>query len=151
MMSNVTSSFANMDFNQSYKNCCNTSILSTNSTMNAGSQPLFFLVRGTAKIFCYVFYGMVVFIGVTGNSIVLYVIGFRKKRRTSSDILILSLACADFLSSVFAPMLMLNELITDTKGWLYGEAMCYVAHQVEGVALTASAWSLLLISLDRYR
>ena len=81
-------------------------------------------VRGTAKIFCYI-YGMVAFFGVTGNSIVLYVIGYRKKRRTSSDNFILSLAIADFLSSVFAPILMLNDLITDSKFWLYGVAMCY--------------------------
>ena len=119
--------------------------------MNAGSPFDFYPVRGTAKIFCYIFYGMVAFFGVTGNSIVLYVIGYRKKRRTSSDIFILSLAIADFLSSLFAPMLMLNDLITDSKCWLYGGAMCYLVHLVEGVALAASAWSLLLISLDRYR
>lgn len=97
------------------------------------------------------FYGLLFLFGVSGNSIVFYVIGYRKKKRTSSDIFILSLASADFLASVFVPMIMVNDLLTDLNGWFYGKAMCYVFPAVSPATLTASAWSLVFISFDRYR
>ena len=108
-------------------------------------------VQGEAKYICYVFYALVFFFGVFGNIIVFYVIGYRKKKRNSGDVYILSLACADFLASVATPMVILNDLITDYSGWFYGEALCYVLYPTSLSTICASGWSLVLISLERYR
>ena len=130
---------------------CNATLQPINSTTSTAASYDFLPVRGTAKYICYVFYALVFFFGVVGNMIVFYVVGYRKKRRNGGDIYILSLACADFMSSVFVPMVMLNDLITDFSGWFYGEAMCYILPSMTPATMCASAWSLVLISLDRYR
>ena len=108
-------------------------------------------INGTARYFCYVLYVLVLVLGTFGNAIVFYVIGYRKKKRNGGDVYILSLACADFLSSVFIPMIMLNDLLTNMTGWVYGEVLCYVLPTAYPVTMGASAWFLVLISLDRYR
>ena len=103
------------------------------------------------KYLCYVFYGLVMFFGIFGNILVFYVIGYRKKRRNNGDIYVLSLACTDFLVSIFAPILMLNYLIQETPNWIYGDAMCYFFSTINPITLCCSAWLLVLISIDRYR
>ena len=108
-------------------------------------------VQGVAKQFCYVLYSLVLLFGVFGNAMVFYVLGYRKKKRNSGDIYVLSLACADFLASLFMPMVFLNDLITDYSGWLYGKAMCYILNPLSLATICASGWSLVFISLNRYR
>ena len=94
---------------------------------------------------------MVLLLGVFGNIVVVYVIGIRKKKRNSGDIYILSLACADFIGSLVAPLIMIGDLITDMSVWIYGEILCYVMPTITPATLCASAWSLVLISVDRLR
>ena len=108
-------------------------------------------VQGVAKQFCYILYSLVLFFGVCGNAIVFYVLGYRKRRRNSGDIYVLSLACADFLASLFMPMVFLNDLVTNYSGWLYGKAMCYILNPFSLATICASGWSLVFISLNRYR
>lgn len=131
--------------------CLNATALPANSTANADVAHDFQPVQGAAKYLSCVFYVSVFFFGVFGNMIVFYVVGYRKKKRSGGDLYILSLACADFLSSIFVPMVMLNDLLTDFSGWLYGEVMCYILPAINPGTLSASSWSLVLISLDRYR
>ena len=108
-------------------------------------------VKGAGKYICYVFYGLALFFGIIGNMIVFYVIGYRKKKRNSADIFILSLACADFLASMGMAMLYVNVLITGFYGWLYGKTLCYILPGISQTTRCASGWFLVLISLDRYR
>ena len=108
-------------------------------------------VQGAAKYICYVFYGLVLFFGIFGNMLVFYVIGYRKKKRNSGDIFILSLACADFLASLGMTMLYVGVLITGFSGWVYGEALCYILPGISQTTTCASGWFLVLISLDRHR
>ena len=132
-------------------NYLNSTIQPTNLGYTTSTSYEFAPVQGEAKYICYVFYGLVLFFGVFGNITVFYVIGYRKKKRNSGDIYILSLACADFLASVTTPMVILNDLITDYSGWFYGEAMCYLLFPISLATICASGWSLVLISIDRYR
>ena len=137
--------------NLSRINCLNSTLLPIKSG-TAGNNPFEFTpVHGAAKQFCYVFYGLVLFFGVFGNIIVFYVLGYRKKKRNSGDVYILSLACADFLASLIVPMVFLNDLVSDYSNWFYGKAMCYVLPTISPLTMCASGWSLVLISVDRYR
>lgn len=146
---NITS--LNQTMLQGNLTCPNVTSLHSNSTVLAVSSDDSLMIQGAAKYLCYIFYGLVFFFGTVGNIIVFYVIGYRKKKRNGGDFYILSLACADFLSSVFVPMVMLNDLITDFSDWFYGEMMCHALPAITPVTLCASSWSLVLISLDRYR
>ena len=131
--------------------CQNSSAVSSNSTINSNSPSSFLVIEGAAKYFCYVFYGLVLFLGVFGNIVVFYVVGFRKKKRNSGDLCILSLACADFLGSLVVPLVMLNDLITNMSVWFYGEILCHIMPVITLTTMCASAWSLVLISVDRLR
>ena len=108
-------------------------------------------VQGAAKYICYVFYVLVLFFGIFGNMLVFYVIGYRKKKRNSGDIFILSLACADFLASLGVAMIYVNGIITGFSGWVYGKELCYILPGISQTTTCASGWFLVLISLDRYR
>lgn len=129
----------------------NAIVVPDNSTANEGVAYNHRLFQGIPKYLSYAFYVSLFFFGVSGNMIVLYVVGYRKKKRKGMDLHIISLACADFLSSVSIPMVMLNDLITGYSGWLYSEAMCYILPPICVATHTVSSWSLVLISLDRYR
>ena len=131
--------------------CQNSSAASNNSSDTSDSSNSTLLVGGVAKYFCYVFYALVLLLGVFGNIVVFYVVGFRKKKRNSGDVYILSLACADLFGSLAAPLIMLNDLITDMSVWFYGGILCYIMPAITPATMCASAWSLVLISVDRLR
>ena len=139
-------------FNWNNGSCRNKSLVSfdsidwTNTTYEFISP-----VQGAAKYICYVFYVLVLFFGIFGNMLVFYVIGYRKKKRNSGDIFILSLACADFLASLGVAMIYVNGIITGFSGWVYGKELCYILPGISQTTTCASGWFLVLISLDRYR
>lgn len=62
----------------------------------------------------------------------------------------LSLAVADLLSSLFVPILAVHDIFSEVK-WYLGAAMCKILPAISPVTLSASSWSLVLISADRYR
>ena len=130
----------------------NFTFLNSNVTLtNSSSDATYSALPIAAKYTCYVFYGIVLLFGTLGNILVFYVIGYRKKRRNSGDVYMLSLASADFLASLAAPLVMLSDLITDFSGWFYGEMLCYVMPTISPITMCASAWTLVLISADRLR
>ena len=108
-------------------------------------------VRGGAKYIWYILYVLVLLSGIFGNILVVYVIGYLKKKRNSGDIYILSLACADFFASLVVVVIMVNDLITDYSAWIFGKTLCYVLPGISEATKCASAWFLILISLNRYR
>ena len=122
-----------------------------NSTLLIDSTEYMHPVRGAAKYIWYVLYVLVLLSGIFGNILVFYVIGYLKKKRNSGDIYILSLACADFFASLVVVVIMVNDLITNYSAWIFGKALCYVLPGVSQATKCASAWFLILISLNRYR
>ena len=131
--------------------CLNSSLRQTNSREVPSLFYEFAPIQGSAKYICYVVFGLVLFFGIFGNIIVFYVVGYEKKKRNSGDIYTLSLACSDILASMVVPMIFINDLITDHAEWLYGKAVCYILPPFSQLTLCASGWSLVFISLDRYR
>ena len=125
----------------------NSNITLTNSSLDATYSAL----PVAAKYASCIFYGMVFFVGTFGNILVFYVVGYRKKNRNSGDVYMLSLAFADLLGSLVVALVMLSEFMTDFSGWLYGEILCYVMPTISIMTMGASAWTLVLISVDRLR
>ena len=75
----------------------------------------------------------------------------KTRKQSSGDIFIVSLAAADLLASVFIPVLMITDMASDFKVWYFGEIGCHILPSISPVTLVASSWSLVAISLDRYR
>ena len=97
---------------------------------------------------------LIVFFGLFGNIIVVYVIGYRKKRRNSGDFYLHTLACVDLVMLLnFFVSSLDRVIIIETHSSILGMTMAewVAANWSYRSAITASSWILVLISLDRLR
>lgn len=101
-------------------------------------------------IFC-----VVIGLNVTGNSLAIYIIC--KKRRTSTDYLLLNLAVADLTFGVFQAILSLSLLSTRLVPNAYkivfeNEVFCrlFTSGNVNWVAYVSSTLTMLMLSVERY-
>ena len=95
---------------------------------------------------------IVFMIGVPGNAMVIYVIGMKNKANRNNDgsAFIVSLAVADLLASFFVPFVIAYDFLSP-RAWYLGQVMCHLLPALNPINLIASSWTLVLISLDRYR
>ena len=106
------------------------------------------------KIIYYIIYAFIIFVGTSGNSMVIYAVGVKKRadrKMNSCDVYIISLAIADLLSSIFIPPLILYYIYTDHKGWhLFGEVGCKLfGGPMISLSTLVSSLMLVVISLKR--
>ncbi|CAJ0580554.1 unnamed protein product, partial [Mesorhabditis spiculigera] len=79
------------------------------------------------------------------------VILYFRRLRTATNILILNLAIADLLIGIFCmPTSYWHVLIFDDQRWIFGEKLCYLMSFLQGAAVFLSAWTLVVISFDRW-
>ena len=91
-------------------------------------------------------------IGVLGNTLVCYVFGKRKRRRrASTNRLLLYLGIVDLLASIFNPMMYIYWTATRYREWAFGDIGCSILPAIGPIMTTASAGLLLFIAIDRYR
>ncbi|CAH1964732.1 unnamed protein product [Acanthoscelides obtectus] len=64
---------------------------------------------------------------------------------------LVNLTLADIFSSTMFAIINLETLCKDLKTWSLGEFMCYFTPVAQALGTTTSAFTLLLIALDRYR
>ena len=91
--------------------------------------------------------------GTIGNAFLFYVVGVLKKKRNSEDVYVLSLASADFMTSLAADV---EYILLETKSFRHCGKSCsksfyLIAGCFTHATIYASAWNLVLISLNRYR
>lgn len=95
-----------------------------------------------------IFLGLINAIVVLGNIFVLYILFSQKSLQTSTNFIVLSLTCADFLLGiVILPFSMLQEYYSE---WLFSESWCKLWLALDVLFSTASIYNLLAISFDRY-
>ncbi|KAM3873388.1 chemerin-like receptor 1 [Diretmus argenteus] len=96
----------------------------------------------TLTLYCFI-----CIVGTVGNSLVIYVTGFRMKK-TVNSIWYLNLSLADFLFTVF----LIFSIIYVSKGytWPFGDVMCKISSLVNSINMFASIFLLMAISLDRF-
>ncbi|KAM9723411.1 C3a anaphylatoxin chemotactic receptor-like [Menidia menidia] len=116
-----------------------------NTVSTAPSSGLELTVRRMSTV-TLVLYCMIFVVGVLGNSLVIYVTGFRMKR-TVNSVWFLNLALADFLFTAFL-IFSIVSLYQDLQ-WPFGEFMCKLNNFVSVVNMFASIFLLTAISLDR--
>ncbi|XP_070690763.1 chemerin-like receptor 1 [Pempheris klunzingeri] len=95
---------------------------------------------------CLVIYCLILIVGTLGNSLVIYVTGFKMKK-TVNSVLFLNLALADFLFTAF----LIFSIISLYQGqqWHFGRLMCKLNNLVNLVNMFASVFLLTAIALDR--
>uniref|UniRef100_A0AC35TZU2 G_PROTEIN_RECEP_F1_2 domain-containing protein n=1 Tax=Rhabditophanes sp. KR3021 TaxID=114890 RepID=A0AC35TZU2_9BILA len=86
---------------------------------------------------------------IFGNFMVIVAVMLRRRLRTATGYLILSLAVADLLvGMLILPFSMANEILNNF--WIFGETWCTFWLTVDIWMSTASIWNLVAISIDRY-
>ncbi|KAF8368914.1 ser-3 [Pristionchus pacificus] len=92
---------------------------------------------------------VLVVIVVLGNSLVIAAVLLRRRLRSATGLLILSLGVADLLvGTVILPFSIANEVLAGY--WIFGETWCTIWLTMDIWMCTASIYNLVAISIDRY-
>lgn len=108
-------------------------------------------VLNESRIILSVCYGIVFFVGVTGNALVLFIFRQQWKKGPIIELLILYLAVFDLLASVFGPFLFLYWIVTCHSQWDFGLTGCKMLPALCRVFTNISIGVILIMAIDRCR
>jgi len=117
-----------------------TSATSANDNMTATDNDdyfTFFLYEVTVPIL----YGIVTILGVTGNSLVIYVIMSKERMRTVTNFLLLNLAIADLSFVVVIPSS--TAYVFAANRWPFGDVACRLMHYLINVTAYVTVCDVL--------
>lgn len=120
-----------------------------NSTLypyDDGSVPCNLTVPGFNSLGLTITYMLVFVFSTAGNSVVVCVVCWIAKRRTSTDIYLTHLAMADLLFGLTLPF----WAVDIHSGWIFGTVMCKVLSGFQEVSEYSSVFLLACISVDRH-
>ncbi|CAL8370370.1 unnamed protein product [Arctogadus glacialis] len=98
------------------------------------------------RIFIPTVYGIIFFLGVVGNGLVVLVMGYQKKIKTMTDKYRLHLSVADLLLVLTLPFWAVDA----ASNWYFGKFLCVSVHVIYTLNVYSSVLILAFISLDRY-
>ncbi|XP_023930706.1 neuropeptides B/W receptor type 1-like [Lingula anatina] len=107
-------------------------------------------LREISSILLPVIYGLVLVVGISGNSLVIYVILNNKKMKTCPNMLFLNLAVADLLFLLFCVPLQSAVAISKWR-LMIGDVLCKMLRFTTYVTMGVSAYSLAVICMFRCR
>nr|BAM95292.1 long wavelength-sensitive opsin [Leptidea amurensis] len=92
--------------------------------------------------------GMLGFVSITGNGMVIYIFTTTKSLKTPSNLLVVNLAFSDFLMMCCMAPAMLVNCYYET--WVFGPLACELYACAGSLCGCASIWSMTMIAFDRY-
>ncbi|XP_036981015.1 somatostatin receptor type 1 [Acanthopagrus latus] len=92
-------------------------------------------------------YSLVCVVGLSGNSMVIYVIFRYAKMKTATNLYLLNLAVADELLMLSVPFVVTAALL---RRWPFGAALCRLVLSVDAINMFTSIYCLTVLSVDRY-
>ena len=96
-------------------------------------------------------YIVIVVVAIIGNLMVSYaILADRNLRNNPTNLLLLSLAISDLLTVTLAVPFDIELLLLNGK-WKHGKTMCITFHTVYVIIVPTSIFTLLAISVDRYK
>ncbi|XP_035208322.1 allatostatin-A receptor-like [Stegodyphus dumicola] len=95
-----------------------------------------------------ILFGIIVVVGLIGNTLVVIVVACNPQMRSTTNVLIINLAVADLLFIMFCvPFTAFDYAL---PYWPFGDAWCRVVQYLVIVCAYASIYTLVLMSLDRF-
>ncbi|KAL7878086.1 hypothetical protein SRHO_G00047290 [Serrasalmus rhombeus] len=91
--------------------------------------------------------GVVSGLGILENALVLWVLGFRLRRKTVAAVWVINLALSDFLATLTLPLF--THYLAVGHSWELGQVLCSAEASVFFLNMFVSAYLLAAISLDR--
>lgn len=113
------------------------------SNLSAQSVPF----QGSSTLMTAVVYLVVFTVGLTGNTLTIYVMLRYAKMKTVTNIYILNLAVADELYIVGLPFLTTQNVLSY---WPFGSFLCRVVMMADSMNQFTSIFCLTVMSIDRY-
>nr|APY20622.1 long wavelength sensitive opsin [Meloe violaceus] len=92
--------------------------------------------------------GVLGFISIIGNGMVIYIFSHTKTLRTPSNLLVINLALTDFLMMCFMSPAMVINCYNET--WALGPLFCEIYGTAGSLFGCSSIWTMTFIALDRY-
>ncbi|XP_036375247.1 G-protein coupled receptor 54-like [Megalops cyprinoides] len=93
------------------------------------------------------FFALLMVVGLTGNSLVIYVISKHKKMRTATNFYIANLATTDIIFLVCC--VPFTAMLYPLPSWVFGEFMCKFVIYIQQVSAQATCVTLTALSVDR--
>ena len=131
--------------------------------MNASDSSIGFIKGSTsftAEHYAkYSLLSIVIICGTIGNITVIRMFGLTDRKHQAGSALVVTLAVTDLFSSIAIPVDVLTYITLKAKypvfggrgPYPYGEGACYFLSSVHSLFVTASAWLLAAISIERVR
>ncbi|OCT69746.1 hypothetical protein XELAEV_18036670mg [Xenopus laevis] len=94
-------------------------------------------------------YSLVVFTGIFGNYLLIYVICRTKKMHNVTNFLVGNLAFSDMLMCATCVPITL-AYVFEPRGWVFGHFLCYFVFLMQPVTVYVSVFTLTVIAVDRY-
>lgn len=92
-------------------------------------------------------HGLFSSLGILENALILWVVGFRLRRRTVASVWVLNLAMSDFLATLTLPLF--TFYLYSSHSWVLGNTLCKAQTSIFFLNMFVSAFLLAVISLDR--
>ncbi|XP_069170111.1 uncharacterized protein [Procambarus clarkii] len=93
-------------------------------------------------------FGPMLLIAVGGNAIVMWIVIAHRRMRTVTNYFLVNLSVADLMMSVFNCIF--NFIYMLHSDWPFGSTYCTISNFLANVTISASVFTLMAISLDRY-
>lgn len=93
-------------------------------------------------------HGLFSCLGIFENALILWVVGFRLRRRTVASVWVLNLAMSDFLATLMLPFF--TFYLKSSHSWELGTPLCKIQASIFFLNMFVSAFLLAAISLDRF-
>nr|XP_046260795.1 C-X-C chemokine receptor type 1 [Scatophagus argus] len=113
---------------------------------DGSSVPCSTTAPGFSSLGLMITYIIVFVFSMVGNSVVVYVVCYMKKGRTSTDIYLMHLALADLLFSLTLPFWAIDA----HSGWIFGNFLCKVLSGFQEASVYSGVFLLACISVDRH-
>ncbi|XP_023277772.1 prostaglandin D2 receptor 2-like [Seriola lalandi dorsalis] len=92
-------------------------------------------------------HGLFSCLGILENALILWVVGFRLRKRTVASVWVLNLAMSDFLATLTLPLF--TSYLYYAHSWELGNPLCKTQASIFFLNMFVSAFLLAAISLDR--
>ena len=137
-----------MDSNLSVINCIMQGENCTDQLIDLEVEQQYLTFEKYVRITVPIVFGLISVFGLVGNSLVIFVVLGNKQMRSTTNILIVSLAFADLIFIIICVPFTATEYVMPI--WPFGDAWCKVVRYAVYVSVYVSIYTLVLMSLDRY-